>query len=205
VTDRLPDRCSEWRHAVEVDEVDALRHALLVQVAIGDQIAVPDLSLASPCQGWTVHQVMTHSIGVTRKFSEFAAGRTDAPRTPQGDLIGADHRAALQTAADTARRAWAQADLRRRCRLPFGRFTARQAAGINLFDVLAHTWDVATAVGLTVVCPDELWDAALAAAADTLGRDRDHRHYGPAVASPVGGSPMVCFLHYLGRDTLNIS
>jgi uncharacterized protein (TIGR03086 family) len=185
---------------VTVDEVDALRQALLVQVAVGDQIAVADLQLASPCPGWTVHQVMTHSIGVTRKFSEFAAGRTDTPRTPHGDLLGADHRAALRTAATAARQAWARVDLRRPCRLPFGRCTARQAAGINLFDVLAHTWDMASAVGLTVVCPDELWHAALAAATDTLGPNRDQRHYGPAVPPPPGGPAMVCFLHYLGRD-----
>ena len=107
---------------------------------------------------------MNHSIGVTLKFADFAAGGTDHPRTPPGDLVGRDHRLALRSAAGAARAAWASADMERPCHLPFGTFPASLAAGINLFDVLAHTWDIAAATGVTLECPDDLWQAGLEAA-----------------------------------------
>src|SRR6185437_14064373 len=52
-----------------------------------------------PCPGWSVRDVMNHSIGVTMKFADFAAGGSDHPRTPPGDLVGRDHRLALRSAA----------------------------------------------------------------------------------------------------------
>jgi hypothetical protein len=55
--------------------------ALEMQVGVGGQIQASQLSLASPCPGWTVREVMGHSIGVTLKFTGFAAGLTDAPRS----------------------------------------------------------------------------------------------------------------------------
>jgi hypothetical protein len=92
---------------------------------------------------------MNHSIGVTMKFAGFAAGGSDHPRTPPGDLVGRDHRVALRSATAAARSAWASADMARPCHLPFGTFPAGLAAGINLFDVLAHTWDIAAATGVS--------------------------------------------------------
>src|ERR1700733_2199269 len=53
------------------------------------------------------------------------------------------------------------ADLRRSCHLPFGTFTAEQAAGINLFDLLAHGWDISQATGASLVCPDTAWETGL--------------------------------------------
>src|SRR2546425_134024 len=52
---------------------------------------------------------------------------------------------------------------------------------INLFDVLAHTWDIAAAAGVVVECPDELWSAGLEAARTVIGPGRDPRQYAPEV------------------------
>ena len=112
---------------------------------------------------------MNHSIGVTLKFADFAAGGNDHPRTPPGDLVGRDHRLALRSAAGAARAAWVSADMARPCHLPFGTFPAGLAAGINLFDVLAHTWDIAAATGVALECADDLWQAGLGS------RPRGHR------------------------------
>lgn len=55
------------------------------------------------------------------------------------------------------------------CDLPFGSFSADLAAGINLFDVLAHTWDIATASDVEVDCADDLWSVGLAAGRTVIG------------------------------------
>lgn len=111
------------------------------------QLRAPQLALQSPCLGWTVRDVLNHSLGVTAKLTEFASGLTDVPHAPPGDLLGADPALAVRTAAQRGRRAWTHADMTRRCHLPFGTFSAEATIGLNLFDVLAHTWDVTTAAG----------------------------------------------------------
>lgn len=95
--------------------------------------------------------------------------------------------------------AWASADMTRPCHLPFGTFPADLAAGLNLFDVLAHTWDISIATGATMPCGDDLWHAGLDAARIVIGPRRDERHYAPEVPVTAIASPRQRFLAFLGR------
>ncbi|HEY7013858.1 MAG TPA: TIGR03086 family metal-binding protein [Streptosporangiaceae bacterium] len=174
--------------------------ALDVQARTGQQIRPEQLSLSTPCPLWPVREVLNHSIGVTLKFASFAAGHTDRPRAPAGDLVGNDHALALRSATGAARVAWASTDLTRLCYLPFGTFPAGLAAGINLFDVLAHTWDMGTAAGVALHCGDELWAAGLDAACAVLGPGRDQRHYAAAIPAGAAAPPRQRFLAFLGRS-----
>lgn len=188
--------CDAWK----VEIVEALVLALDVQWAVGRQVPASDLVLDTPCPGWTVYDVMNHSVGITLKFTDFAAGLTDHPRSPTGDLLGGDHPTALRSAADAAQSAWASADLSRRCVLPFGTFPGELAAEINLVDVLAHTWDISTSVGVPLECDDGLWLAALGAATHVIGPDRGGGHYAPE-ARPTGSStPRQRFIGSVGRS-----
>lgn len=182
------------------EAVGALVEALEIQSAVVRRLGDGQLGLPSACPGWSVRDVVAHSVGVTLKFAAFASGATDAPRTPAGDPLLPDHRAAVRGAAGLARRSWATADLDRPCRLPFGTFPASVAAGINLFDVLAHTWDVATPAGLAAPFPDVLWETGLAAARTVLGPARDPAHYGSELATSAADPPAVRFLRFLGRE-----
>jgi uncharacterized protein (TIGR03086 family) len=164
-----------------------------------DQITMAELTLPTPDPGWDVAQVINHSIAVTCKFAAFASGTTDRPRTPVHDLIGTDHRVAFNNAADRALAAWHRADLRRNCHLPFGTFTAGLAAGINLFDLLAHGWDIHQATGATFTCPHTAWQAGLNVARRVIGEQRDPRHYAPQVPAPPDASAQIQLLRYLGR------
>ena len=178
---------------------EALTAALRAQVRTGQLIRAAQLSLETPCPGWSVRDVMNHSIGVTLKFAGFAAGGSDHPRSPPGDLVGPDHRRALRAAARAAQAAWASADMARPCHLPFGTFPASAAAGINLFDVLAHTWDVAAAAGVTLECADELWSAGLEAARMVIGAGRDPRQYAAEIPASASATPRQRFLAFTGR------
>lgn len=143
--------------------------------------------------------MLNHSIGVTLKFAGFAAGGSDHPRTPPGDLVGRDHRLALRSTVGTAQAAWASADMARPCHLLFGTFPASLAAGINLFDVLAHTWDIAAATGVALECPDDIWQAGLEAARTVIGPGRDPGQYAPEVPVTLAASPRQRFLAFTGR------
>jgi hypothetical protein len=100
--------------------------------------------------------------------------------------------------ADRSHVAWRTADLSQTCRLPFGRFSVEEAAGLNLLDVLAHTWDMASPLGIELDDDDAVWRDGLAAAHHLIVLDRDPRHYGPAKRA-MGASPMMDFLGFLGR------
>ena len=182
-----------------MNEVDGLIEALRVQVQVVKRLAELDLALASACPGWSIGDVLQHSVGVTRKFTDFAAGKTDHPKTPAGDLLSPDHRTALQVTLRAAGEAWRHAHLSRTCHLPFGSYSASEAAGINLFDVLAHTWDVAVVADIAIQCHDELWVAGLRAAEAVLAENRDPSHYGREQLSVNSRTPSGHFLAYLGR------
>jgi uncharacterized protein (TIGR03086 family) len=182
-----------------VDVVEALLTALEAQWGLGAKAIVPDLSRPSRCPGWSVADVMNHSIGVTRKFAEFASGATDRPHAPAGDLIGDRLDLALRTTTDIARAAWSSTDRSRHCHLPFGTFPAGVAAGINLVDVLAHGWDVGCLGGSVFTCPDEVWSLGLGMAREYLGTQRASRPFDPEIAIATDASPERCFLAYVGR------
>lgn len=87
----------------------------------------------------------------------------------------------------------------RTCRLGFGVFPAETAAGINLFDVLAHTWDIAATISIDLDQDNELWAEGLSAAREVIGSARDPIHYAPEIPIPPEEPTMHCFLAFLGR------
>jgi uncharacterized protein (TIGR03086 family) len=177
----------------------ALAATFEVAVAIVEALDDGDLARPTPCSGWRVGDVLEHAAEVTVKFTEFATGVTDSPHArpfaghPRNEFAGV---------CRDALAAWAVVDRSRTCHLPFGDFTAAQAAGINLFDMLAHSWDIAVAVDRPVIVPDGVWAVALDAARSVVGPERDVRHYGAEVslAGVENPLPQKAFLAYLGRD-----
>ena len=172
----------------------ALIDALVATETAFDRLEPGDLERPTCCAGWSVRDVLDHAIAVTAKFAAFAAGETDAPRTPTSPP------GSFAATAQAARRAWAGVDVTRTCRLPFGTFTAEQAAGINLFDLLAHHGDIADAVGRPVTGTAAMWEAALAAAREVVGdEDRDPAQYAPPRRVPASAPPSEKLRAHLGR------
>ena len=182
-----------------MEVVEALTTALEAQRAVGRLVEPADLPRATTCPGWSVFDVLNHSIGVTLKFAAFASGATDRPRSPTGDLIGSSLDDALGSAAATARRAWESADMTRECQLPFGTFSAESAAGINLVDVLAHGRDIGSFRGRSFQCDDGVWSMGLAVARELIGQPRDPRHHGQEIRVAASAPARQRFLGYLGR------
>jgi uncharacterized protein (TIGR03086 family) len=178
----------------------ALTAVLDAQVAVGNSVQGSQLSVASACRDWSVGEVMNHSIAVTTKFTQFALGATDRPHDPAGDLLGSDHRSALRSSTQAAKGAWAAADPTRLCHLSFGVFHAEHIAGINLFDALAHTWDIAVPFAIPIRISEEAWIVALEAARQTIGAERDLNQYQPELLIDEHASPDERFLAFLGRS-----
>lgn len=146
----------------EVAEATAIFSGVLVSVEDSDWAA------PTPCPAWSVSQLLNHVVATLTKFSDFAEGQTDAPPTPSGDLLLPDPASAFAAARRRAVKAWTIVDLRRSCRLPFGHFSAAQAAAIAAFDVLLHAWDVAQAVDIPVKPPSQRLLAVASSVAERL-------------------------------------
>jgi uncharacterized protein (TIGR03086 family) len=166
---------------------------------VARRIRPDQLSLATDCEGWSIRDVMNHSVGVTLKFARSAPGTTARPTTPPGDVIGSDHAGAFHRCLDAARSAWGDANRTRVCELPFGRFPADLAAGINLFDVLAHTWDMAGPAEVPFETSAPVWAVGLEAAHAVIGPRRDPVHYREEITVGPGASTKERFLAFLGR------
>jgi uncharacterized protein (TIGR03086 family) len=182
--------------------VAALGVALRAWCGLLDRVEGRQLSLATPDPGWDVADVIAHVIATTRKFTAFADGTTDRPRTSRFVLAEqrTGHRALFAVTAAESLAAWRAVDPRRTCQLPFGAYRAESAAGINLFDLLGHGWDVEQATGLRFACPDEVWAAGFDAARSVIGERRDLRHYAPEIPVGPDAPARIRLLRYLGRS-----
>lgn len=130
--------------------------ALDAAADVVSRLEADEWELPTRCTSWSTRDVLAHLVATTTKFTAFASGVTDAPRTPREDVLADDPLAAFPHCRAASAQAWRSADLRRVCRLPFGTFTASEAAAVNAFDVLVHTWDIAQAVGILYEPPPAL-------------------------------------------------
>jgi uncharacterized protein (TIGR03086 family) len=130
-----------------------------------DQLANP-----SPCEGWTVRDVINHITGGATMFAISAEqGSVSDEVLGQlmggGDNLGDDPQAAWATAASRALRAYEQPGVMEKIvKLPFGEMPAGVALNIAVFDVLTHAVDIARASG------QEITDAELIETALVVGR-----------------------------------
>jgi uncharacterized protein (TIGR03086 family) len=155
----------------------------------------------SPCDGWTVRDVVAHAVIVHRRvLARLYGGEVpdiEPPPPLPGEDLSAELRtvvAAVQEAVDDPERAMRQVDS------IIGRLSFADLVGTLLcVDILLHTWDVARATG-----QDERLDPAAVASAMEflLPRDEELRvpgEFGPRLDPPVGADEQARLISFSGR------
>jgi uncharacterized protein (TIGR03086 family) len=109
-------------------------------------------SLATPCDEWTVRDIVNKMVASTLVFADF--GRRQRP-DPMYDLIhpveliGDDPLGVFQAAAADCRSVWrAPGALDGTAPSTVGEFPARGVLNARIFDTTILTWDIATATGV---------------------------------------------------------
>jgi uncharacterized protein (TIGR03086 family) len=183
--------------------------ALLEQVVGQTTIVVngvqPDqLSNPSPCEGWTVRDVINHITGGATMFA-ISAEQGSVPddelgRLMGGDNLGDDPQGAWAKAADRATVAFSLPGVADKIvKLPFGEVPAEVALNIAVFDVLTHAVDIAKATGQEVQ-DRELIETALAMGHQMIGPElRIPGVFGPEQPAPPGAPPADRLLAFAGR------
>ena len=156
-----------------------------------DAIADGQMSAATPCDGWTVQELVDHAVGVQVGYA--------------GGLVGADipEGADWPTARDAIRAALGNGGaLDGMTEMPpMGTVPKTVPFGIAASDLLIHTWDLARAIGADETLPG----AAVTATHNGLQRFpeqamRGEGMFGPAIECADDADEQTKMLSFAGRQ-----
>jgi uncharacterized protein (TIGR03086 family) len=158
-------------------------------------VTVEQFDLSTPCEGWTVRQLIDHMVA-GNQLVQSRAGREPVPLPD--DLL-----AAHATSAAAAHAVFAAPDgLTRRFELPIGTVSGDDFIGIRTGDAFTHAWDLARSTAQPTDLDPELAEHVLAFSRRRItpelrGRGRP---FGEEQPCPPGASPADRVASYLGRS-----
>jgi uncharacterized protein (TIGR03086 family) len=190
--------------AADITRLDALAVQASVQVVF--QVRAADLARATPCEAWTLAELLAH---MTAQHNGFAAAATgdgaDLVRwqtgAPAADPVGEYATAAARVIVAFGAPGVLDRDFMLPEISPQLRFPAEQAIGFHLVDYVVHGWDVARTLGLRHDLEPALLAAALPVARsvpDGQNRRRPGASFAPRV-TVTGGSTLDHIVALLGR------
>jgi uncharacterized protein (TIGR03086 family) len=190
--------------AVDITRPDALAVQASVQVVSLARFA--DLARPTPCEAWTLAELLAH---MTAQHNGFAAAATgdgaDLVRwqtgAPAADPVGEYASAAARVMAAFGVPGVLDRDFTLPEISPQLRFPAEQAIGFHLVDYVVHGWDVARTLGLRYDLEPALLAAALPVARsvpDGQNRRRPGASFAPRV-TVTRGSMLDHIVAQLGR------
>lgn len=119
----------------------------------------------TPCEGWTVRDLVQHVVGADRMSLRLLAGdeAVDAVQAMVGaDLLGDDPIASYVKAAEALDAAFREPGaLERACHHPIGDIPGEMLRGFRTTDRTLHAWDLARAVGADEQLDEELVQSIL--------------------------------------------
>ena len=155
------------------DSVMLLQRVVDETTQVVNDVSEDQMANPSPCEGWTVRDVLNHITGGATMFA-ISAEQGSVPDELLGQLMGGDNlgndpKGAWLVAANRAMLAFEQPGvLEKMVKLPFGEMPAGVALNIAVFDVLTHAVDIARASGQSVD-DTELIETALAVGHQMIG------------------------------------
>lgn len=153
---------------------------------------IPDLDAPTPCDEWSVRDLLNHMLDTQQYFLGAARGEDASPPGPNPpDVLGADPSADFE---------------RMRCDVieAFGRDGVIEktgpALGIAFADQLLHGWDLSRATHQDPTMPDGLAEAAYQMIHGAFTDEQREGVFKPEI--PIGGdaSAQQRLLAYTGRD-----
>ena len=129
------------------------------------QVQPGDWDRPTPCEGWTVRDLVLHMIGGSRMMSALVDGCSseEAMRIVEGEPVPDDAVAVCTEVGEAQARAFAQPGaLDRICHHPSGDFPGSVMLAFSAADFALHTWDLARAIGadetLSAELVAEVWE-----------------------------------------------
>lgn len=138
-----------------MNELQLLQRVVDETSRVIDHVSDAEMANDSPCDGWTVRDVVNHITGGATMFAlSVEQGKVpdeELGRLMGGDNLGDDPKGAWNVAAQHALAAFERPDaMDVIVTLPFGEMPGRVALSIAVFDVLTHAVDIASSTGQQV-------------------------------------------------------
>lgn len=118
----------------------------------------------TPCEGWSVRDLVNHVVSGNLWAAELAAGRTidEVGDRLDGDVLGDTPAAAAESSGAAASAAFAaDGAMDAPCAVSYGPVPGSVYCGHRIVDLVGHRWDLATAAGLDTTLPDDQVAAAI--------------------------------------------
>jgi uncharacterized protein (TIGR03086 family) len=168
-------------------------------VGVGDD----QWDLPTPCDGWTVRDLVNHIVAGNLWAAQLACGRTiaDVGADLDGEVLGSDPVAAYDRSAESAATVFeTPGALDAPCAVSYGPVPGSVYAGHRLIDVLIHGWDVATATGQPTALDPRLIDACWEVVRPQLPMLQGSGAFGVDKPANAKGDPQARLLAALGRQ-----
>lgn len=187
---------------------DLNKRAVTASVGVVAEVRPGDLGQPTPCDGWTLGDLLAHMIAQHHGFAAAALGDGADLSHWQVRPVGAGPAAEYAGAADRVLAAFADEGVPGRGFLlpeftTDRTFPAAEAIGFHFIDYVVHSWDVARTLGAAVDLDAEVLDVALAMARDIPdgpGRLVPGAPFRPAVPVSEGAGPLDEIVALLGRS-----
>lgn len=166
---------------------------------LASDTGVDDLDRPTPCAEWKVRDLFGHLIAGATTFAAVVRGEPapSAPPVADDELAGAA--TAAITELDRAFRGDGALD--QVVSTPFGDMPAESFARLLAFDLLMHTWDLATATEHDLVVPDDVVAAVDGFARQAITPELRGPHtFGPERPSADGATRLDALAAFSGRS-----
>jgi uncharacterized protein (TIGR03086 family) len=171
-----------------------------------DRLRPAELGSATPCAGWDVRSMLSHTLQSIEAFSaavDGGGGPTEAELFAGADILGDDPAGVTKRIVERSHAAWATVDdWDGTVNTVLGPLPSGQAIAIITFSTLVHSWDLAWALGERIE-----FTAAEATLAEAVGGQlvpsvREQGLFGPEVHPPTQSSATQRVIAFTGRSPL---
>ncbi len=181
-------------------QLDQLARSFAAVDSLIDAIQPGQWSAPTPCLDWTVHRLVEHVVGKNLVFAAVLAEQPLPQRgggMPSGQLVSA-YRESAAVLLDAFGRPGV---LDRVYQGPLGGASGAERLKIRMYDLLAHGWDLAQALGRPADLPADAAEESLAfARADGRAVQPGGGCFGPARPVSDAAPALDRLVAFLGRD-----
>lgn len=157
----------------------------------------------TPCEGWSVRELLNHIVAGNLWAAELGNGRTidEVGDALDDDVLGADPLGAYDRSAEAAAGVFeAPGALDRPCAVSYGPVPGSVYAGHRFLDVLIHGWDLAAATGQPTDLDPRLVEACWDVITPQLSMLQASGAFGADHRQSAATDPQSSLLAALGRS-----
>jgi uncharacterized protein (TIGR03086 family) len=185
------------------DVVDQMERAFAIASSVLRGVRPDQWAAPSPCEGWTVRDVVNHMVGGSKMVSVCLSGRGEDVNFYVDHLRGFDP-VSTYAAESAAAVAVYRADpslVDRTMPMPWGEATGSAVAAMFMGDHFVHAWDVAKATGQSTDLDPAMAELVRRFAHEyvDVGQRRAPDMFDEERPAPAGASAADRLAAYLGR------